>query len=359
MIRVAVATAPLRADLTGGFTDCEPFLRSRPARMVSAALDHRVAVRATRSQGGYSIRMVDSRGPVVDAPRFEPGRGRTGLERLLGKLLLLLGIPAHLDATIPLPMGSGTGSSGTVMTAATAALLALDDMGISLSSVPHVAAAVERLCGHHGGLQDQFAATFGGFTSYSFHDHGVDVHRLGHAGSVLRDAVLAVPPPADRRVGSDRLVQLVADRYRAGEADTVGALAGLVALGDQISDLLATAQPARSDLAALLLAVLDRQRRLHPVIRAGIEETPVWTLVREGAVVGKPLGGAGRGSAWLLLMSTDAARQRLASAGWVVHRVRISDVGVRTESEPRRETTAVGGTGLLNSAEDASVPGAT
>ncbi|MGC4772400.1 hypothetical protein ACLQ25_25930 [Micromonospora sp. DT44] len=357
---MVIATAPLRADLTGGFTDCEPFLRARPTRMVSVALDHRVTVRATRSQGGYSIRLVDPRGPVVDVPRFEAARGRSSLERLLGKLLVLMGIPAHLEATIPLPMGSGTGTCGTVLTAATAALLGLNDgMGISMSSVPHVAAAVERLCGHHGGLQDQFAAAFGGLTSYLFHDKGVDVRRLGDAGGVLRNAFLAVPPPADRRVGSDRLVQLVVDRYRAGETDTVEALADLVALGNQIDDLLGTACPERSSLATLLGAVLDRQRRLHPVIRAGIEETPVWTLVRDGAVVGKPLGGAGRGSAWLLLTSTAAACQRLASEGWVVHRVRISDVGVRTESEHRRETTTMGGTGLLDCPEDTAVPGTT
>ncbi|WP_406077336.1 hypothetical protein [Micromonospora sp. NBC_00858] len=355
----SVASAPLRADLTGGFTDCEPFLGAQPARMVSAALGHRVTVRAMRTPGHYSVRMVDPRGLVVDVPCLDPGRGGTGLERLLGKLLLLLGIPAHIEVTVPLPMGSGTGSSATVLTAATSAVLALDGgAGISVPSVPHVVAAVERLCGHHGGLQDQFAATFGGLTSYSFHERGVDVHRLGRAHGVLRGAVLAIPPPAQRRTGSDRLVQLVAERFRSGSADTITALAALVELGEQIGELLSAGRPGPAELSPLLLAVLDRQRQLHPVIRAGIEETPVWALVRAGAAVGKPLGGAGRGSAWLLLGATGAARQQLASAGWVVHKVRISDVGVRTESEPRRETTTVGGTDLHDSTQDPTVPGA-
>lgn len=324
---------PLRADLSGGYTDCSPLIDRMPSRMISAASTAFVTVSATRRRTS-SISVDDSRGPVVrSGQRLARTLGqRTDLVGVLARGLLLTRIEARLQITVEAPLGSGLGTSGAITSCAMAALFRLAGLPtFDRATVAHTAAALERLAGHAGGLQDQFGCVTGGLTSYRFAAGHVDVGRLDHAADVLRGAILALPPPAERRSGSSHLVQVVTNRWRNGSRDTRAGITGLVALGDEMFHLLSADRPDRAAFHEAVLAVRDMQRLLHPEIRAAIDHSPFLTDLASHRIVAKPLGGAGVGAAWLMLgPCPESVRRRLRHLGWELRPFALHRTGLRT-----------------------------
>jgi galactokinase/mevalonate kinase-like predicted kinase len=197
----------------------------------------------------------------------------------------------------------------------------------------HIAAGIELTAGNLGGLQDQFAAVLGGFNCLYFDKASVSVEDFERNVDLLADAAVAVPPVSDQRVGSARLVELVLSSARAGNSDTIDALAGLRECGTDMATLMALDMPRFSEFGAQIHRVLEYQMMLHPAVRDGIVESLPWHLVTHGRVIGKPLGGAGGGAAWLLLGARDeSVRRILVAGGWTLRPVTISRSGLRPEN---------------------------
>jgi galactokinase/mevalonate kinase-like predicted kinase len=320
---------PLRADLTGGYTDVAPFVGTRTTRSISMALQNRVSVTATTNSGGRSEIVVhDSRGPLpVGGPKSNRQLARSrGLEGLLGAVLAAVGVTARVEVEVSLPLGSGAGTSGAILVAAGKALLELagvDD--VPDSSLPHFVATIERLAGHRGGLQDQLAALNGGLSAYTFYNSHLEITNLEQARSLLDGSLLAVPPKEHRRIGSSVLVDAVMNDPEASRG-----LHELADLGDELFAALTHRVPQLANLRATVIRIVECQRSLHPLIRRGIDDTPVWPFVRNGVVAAKPLGGAGHGSVWLLLPPVPPdVRASIELASWSVQEAELALVGLR------------------------------
>jgi hypothetical protein len=320
--------APLRADLTGGYTDVEPFLRTRTTRTLSAALLERATATGVRAEGSASEVLVsDPRGTIAHVgPQQAMGLAQhDNLAGLLGRLMIAAGVNARIHIKLDLPVGSGVGTSGAALVAATKCLTALagaDD--IPDLSLPHFAAAIERLAGHYGGLQDQLAATVGGLTTYTFHPTHVDVVGLPHAVHLLDGAKLMVPPNDQVRIGSSALVDLVMT-----SPDSHGPLNDLADLGEKLFSALTSTSPDYSSVPPVIRSIVDCQRRLHPAIREGIDETPLWGFIEQELIVGKPLGGAGRGSVWLILPPVPPmVLHHIRAASWSVRDLHVARSGL-------------------------------
>ncbi|WP_165967037.1 hypothetical protein [Actinomadura sp. 7K507] len=253
---------------------------------------------------------------------------------MLGRAMVITDVDAVLDIELELPLGIGVGSSGALLTAVCRALLAVGGRTrVPDLSLPHVAALVECVAGHSSGIQDQLAATAGGLCCYRFTGVTVECTPLPQALGFLDSARVVVPP--DRRVGSGRMVDLVLGGMHGPDGDEVrSALRALVRIGDRLYETLCSGASQFAAARDLVGRVLEQQIRLHPVIRTAAQATPLWPFLESGAVVAKPLGGAGPGAAWLMLPPVpDEILHRLTAEDWTCEPVVPSRTGIRVLRE--------------------------
>jgi D-glycero-alpha-D-manno-heptose-7-phosphate kinase len=327
--------APLRADLTGGYTDVSPLIEQHPSRAISIALSYGVHVTARHVlDGRVSVYISDTHGLVdTAAGTVESLRSKPGVISIIAHAMQTVSCSAVIKVHVDFPLGCGAGTSGAISVAVLAALLRIAGIDhMPFASLPHIAAGIELTAGNLGGLQDQFAAVVGGFNSYCFDSGSVVVESLARNTELLADAVIALPPTNEHRLGSARLVERVLTSARAGDKQTIDALAGLRKCGEDMVALMAVDSPTVAEFATYVRKVLEHQVMLHPVVRDGIVASLPWSLVTRGLVVGKPLGGAGRGAAWLLLgPQPESVQSTLIDGGWTLMPASISRSGLRLE----------------------------
>jgi len=220
------ATAPVRLDFAGGWTDVPPFSAREGGVVVNGAiaLTARVAVQL----GGRLIRLVaedlgeelecaDSGGLVLD-----------GRLDLLKAALRMLPVQAACTITTrcDAPPGSGLGTSGAMDVALVAALaLARAERltGREIAEQAWYLEAVEAKI--PGGKQDQYAAALGGFQRLTFRDPDVGVEPItldpAFAAALERRTVLCYTGRS--RVSGDTIARVMA-AYERGEPRVTGAL---------------------------------------------------------------------------------------------------------------------------------------
>jgi D-glycero-alpha-D-manno-heptose-7-phosphate kinase len=279
-----------------------------------------VVVECTPSQARSSLELRDATGAVYAAPSRDTASlvSEPGIGGLVGRALAFFGESAHVSIRVDAPLGSGLGTSGAITVAMTRALLDLSgNHMVHAESIPHLAAALERVAGHAGGLQDQLASATGGFGAYRFDRGKISKIRLAAIPPFLRGAVLAFPPPAQRRIGSGSLVSLVTDSWREGTRATIRAMRNLARTSNELYRVLAEPNADHDAARRVVEEIIHAQRSLHSQICQGIDETPIWPYIQRHQVIGKPLGGAGRGAAWLLLRPLPRGlASSLAEHGW-------------------------------------------
>ena len=325
------ATAPMRVDVTGGYTDIEPIVsRFDEVKVVNTAIDRQVHVRGARSlTPGSTVTLVDARGISIRAessPASELAR-RSDIVGLVARILLAVGIEADLDISIDLPLGCGAGTSGAVTVAVTTCVLAVAGRSdVPISSLPHFAGTMERIAGHAGGLQDQLAASIGGLNCHRFMRNDIGCLDLRWASYLFDGMYLAIPPDTRNGVG---LVELVLTAVAQGDSAVNDALRQLVHLGSEFFEKMARRTLDVVEFGGLVLAVLEQQRRLHPEIDYGITRSPFWSYICDERCVAKPIGGAGIGSAWLILPPADEDMiEVVRHAGWKVSAVAVQPHGI-------------------------------
>lgn len=298
------ARAPLRVSLAGGGTDVPPYPAMAGGAVLSATIDlFAYASVVPRSDG-----VVQIRSPDLEASASLSGRevmARSVLEDAThsGGAEVVL----HCDA----PPGSGLGSSSSLIVAMCAALCEAAGEAPTPYELAERAWRIERVdLGIPGGMQDQYAAAFGGFNFIEFGVDGVLVNPLRLPADVLAElhgSLLLVPTPTVVRRSMGILTRQVAAYERKDEQ----VLAALDLLKAHASSM--KARLLRGDLesvAALLHEGWVTKRRLAQGITTP-EIDELYERARElGASGGKLLGAGGGG--FLLLMAPFAARGDLA-----------------------------------------------
>jgi len=174
------ARAPLRLGLAGGGTDVAPFCDIHGGYVLNATIDrYAYAV----------IKTLDE--PVV---KFIATDKNEEMSLSIGDQLLLNGtlnlhkavynrvintfnggqkIPLELSTYSDAPVGSGLGSSSTLVVVMIKAFIELLNLALDDYAIARLAFDIERIdCGLQGGRQDQYSATFGGFNFMEFYAEG-------------------------------------------------------------------------------------------------------------------------------------------------------------------------------------------
>ncbi|MDQ2874575.1 MAG: GHMP kinase [Actinomycetota bacterium] len=305
------ARAPLRISFAGGGTDVPPFPADEGGCVLSATIDRY----AYGSLVPRSDRMV-----TVESVDF-----KTTAEMSLDKEILYDGSLDLIKAAVrrfgsagtdgydlvlrsSAPPGSGLGSSSTMMVALTGLLAGHHGLSLDDYEVAHLSHAIEREdLGITGGMQDHYAATFGGFNFIEFADR-VIVNPLRIRDEIVHELELSLLLCFTGITrDSARVIEDQTRRARASAGDT---LAGLRAQKDlAVAMKAALLTGAMAEFGDLLGQAWVQKKRLSPLISNPRIDELYELALGQGALGGKITGAGGGG--YILLFCDFARKHRV------------------------------------------------
>lgn len=323
------ASAPLRLDFAGGWTDVDPFAVEQRGLVVNAAIAVRAFAELSLDRKRYVLQSVDL-DQTLELSHEE--LSSYGQLELLKAALRRSGLPpCGLRTWCEAPPGSGLGSSGAL----DVAMVAVLDRARGIERTPAALAeegfqleAVE--AGFPGGRQDQYAAALGGVLRLSF-DHGEVKGEALPLDPAFLDALaghLVICYTGMSRVSS-RTIERVMQGYARQDRQIVGALEALVDVAEAMTEALRAGDLA--GVGGLLTENWRRQQALDPEMRTEAMGR-LETAMKEARAIGGKAAGAGAGGS-MFFLATDPARAREAAsqAGARVIPCHWSADGVRYE----------------------------
>jgi D-glycero-alpha-D-manno-heptose-7-phosphate kinase len=315
-VRTSWASAPLRISFAGGGTDVPPYPATYGGAVLSVTIDRcATADLRPRADGDYHVESLDLMARAAFAPHELTFNGHLDLVKAVLRELAASRPGRGLDLTLAsdAPPGSGLGSSSALVVAMLAAVGAATGRRWSPAELAWTAYQVERVdLKIEGGMQDQYAAAFGGLNFIEFHgDERVEVQPLQIHGDILEElerSLLLAWSGQSRTDGG--ILRRQVDGVLLGSAESLATLGALKALAETMRDAL-----LGGDLATFAEGLHEgwRQKRR---LAAGIA-TPrldeLYAVGRAaGAAAGKVLGAGGGG--FLLFSTSPRRRERVAAA---------------------------------------------
>jgi D-glycero-alpha-D-manno-heptose-7-phosphate kinase len=180
--RLVRARAPLRVGLAGGGTDIKDFYSLHGGAVLNTTINRYAYAELSRCEHGFMAEALDAgihQLLAADAPADSLPRQLLLHHAVYSRVIRDFngGIPlsCRLSTYCDAPIGSGLGSSSTLVVAMVKAFVEALNLGIDDYEIAELAYTIEREdCGLAGGRQDQYSATFGGFNFIEFeHDRTI------------------------------------------------------------------------------------------------------------------------------------------------------------------------------------------
>lgn len=234
----------------------------------------------------------------------------------------------HSDA----PPGSGLGSSSAMIVCLVGLLSEWRGERMTDYEVADLAYTIERTeLGIPGGLQDQYAASFGGFNYIEFLPGNVIVNPLRVPQSTINELQYNLLLVFTGQVRlSAHIIEDQVERYRSGASDSRDALRQLKALAGEMKNCLL--QRKLDEFGALLHEEWEQKKRMSDRISHPSLDNLYDVARSEGALGGK-ITGAGGGGYMLLYCPFDKKHiiaQRLTDLGCQVASFDFEETGLQT-----------------------------
>jgi len=297
------ARAPLRLGLAGGGTDVAPFCDIHGGYVLNATIDrYAYAV----------IKTLDE--PVV---KFIATDKNEEMSLSIGDQLLLNGtlnlhkavynrvintfnggqkIPLELSTYSDAPVGSGLGSSSTLVVVMIKAFIELLNLALDDYAIARLAFDIERIdCGLQGGRQDQYSATFGGFNFMEFYAEGrtvVNPLRVKNWIVCELEASLVLFYTGVSRE-SAKIIADQSNNMKPGNEDAMEAMHGLKREALVMKDCLLRGD-FQGIVDSMLLGWENKKRSAKTVTNPLIDEI-YNEAIKAGALAGKVSGAGGGG----------------------------------------------------------------
>ena len=171
------ARAPLRLGLAGGGTDVAPYCNVYGGYVLNATINrYAYAVIQILDEPFLRFEATDQKREIIQSI-LDPFdfNGYLDLHKAVYREMIQRfnsgkAIPMKLSTFCDAPVGSGLGSSSTLVVAMIRAFAELLNLPLDDYTIAKLAFKIERLdCGLQGGKQDQYSATFGGFNFMEFY----------------------------------------------------------------------------------------------------------------------------------------------------------------------------------------------
>lgn len=326
--------APLRLSFAGGGTDVPPFADMEGGVVLSATIDrYAYGSLSPRNDRRVNIESVDfglsldflvTEEPVLDGQLdlVKAAIRRLRREELGGYDLVLRSNT---------PPGSGLGSSSTMMVALVGLLHEFYGMQLDNYEIAQLAHAIERKdLGIEGGLQDHYAATFGGFNFIEFGDDVV-VNPLRISDATVHElefSLLLCFTGVTRE--SANIISDQTDRVITAQADTLSGLRAQKLLAVAMKSALLRGK--LNEFGDLLGEAWREKQKLSPMISTPRIQEAFDVALRNGAVSGKVTGAGGGG--YILFFCDFKHKYRVATA--------LEQLGIKSAEfsfEPKGVTT--------------------
>ncbi len=272
---------PLRVDLAGGWSDIPPFARAEGGAVLNVAITQYVT-------------------------------GEVDTERGF-----------RLTYGLEMPSGGGLGSSAALSVGWLALVRSQLGQSVDPGELAASACDLARLLGVRGGVQDEYAAAFGGINLIRVGEE-VDIESIAvSADAVARlEAALVLCDSGVPR-HSTPIHEVVWNAYEQGDRRVAGLIREMRDCALEMRDALVAAD--LDTVAALVNRNWTAQRALHPAISTPRMDMLISAALGAGAHAVKACGAGGGG--WLVFMVDDGTREAveasLRSAGG-----RLIDVGI-------------------------------
>jgi D-glycero-alpha-D-manno-heptose-7-phosphate kinase len=308
------AKAPLRLSFAGGGTDVPPFSDAEGGVVLSATIDrYAYGSLSPRPDGRVSIESVDFGlsldFPVTEEPVLD---GQLDLVKAAIRRLRREELGGYdLVLRSNTPPGSGLGSSSTMMVTLVGLLHEFYGMQLDKYEIAHLAHVVERKdLGIKGGLQDHYAATFGGFNFIEFGEH-VLVNPLRISDATIHElefSLLLCFTGVTRE--SAKIISDQTDRVITARTDTISGLRAQKVLAVAMKSALLRGK--LNEFGDLLGEAWREKQKLSPMISTPRIQEAFDIALRNGAISGKVTGAGGGG--YILFFCDFKNKHRVASA---------------------------------------------
>ncbi len=308
------ARAPLRISFAGGGTDVPPFPVLHGGCVLSATINRYAYGSLTpRRDDQVHIESVDF-GATAD---LSPGRNtpHDGRFDLVKAAVHRFGTDGGNGYDMVLrsnaPPGSGLGSSSTMMVALTGLLAEYHGTPLDEYETARMAHAIEREdLGISGGLQDHYAATFGGFNFIEFGER-VIVNPLRVREEVMHELELGLMLCFTGITrASSRVIDDQAGRVISGSADTMAGLQAQKELAVAMKSALLRGE--LREFGGLLDDAWKQKQRLSPLI-SNPRINELYELAKRNGALGGKVTGAG-GGGFILFYCDFPSKHRVAQA---------------------------------------------
>lgn len=295
--------APLRLGLAGGGTDVSPYCDTYGGYVLNATINR------------YAYAMIKT----LDEPviRFFATDQKSALIKTIAEPLALDGkldlhkavyihmikhynagkrIPVELSTFCDAPVGSGLGSSSTLVVVMIRAFAELLNLPLDDYTIAQIAFNIERKeCGLQGGRQDQYSATFGGFNFMEFYaDDRAVINPLRIKNWIvceLEASLLLFYTGVSRE--SAKIIADQSANLKAGSIDTIDSMHGIKREALVMKECL-----LRGDFDGIVDSMKqgwnDKKNSAKTVSNPHIEEI-YSAAINAGALSGKVSGAGGGG----------------------------------------------------------------
>jgi len=313
------AKAPVRVSFAGGGTDFPHWYNEHTGGVLSTTISHYSRVTLyPREDGVVRIRSVDlgymSNYHVEDEPAYDGvlDLAKAAIRRLCGRSGM------DLDVRSDAPAGSGLGGSSALTAAVIAAVAAYENKPLSRYELAELNWIVERQdLKIAGGMQDQYATTFGGVNVIEFFKDRVLVNPLRIDPATLNDleAHLMLCSTGTVRLHHD----LIHKQIRHYHEDRISGAEYMKRIYDLVFEMKEALLKGRlNDFGAMLHEGFVQKKRMNPDVTEGTNADLLYEEARKHGAIGGKLMGAGGGGYLLIYCETHRqheVRRSLEAAG--------------------------------------------
>lgn len=300
------ARAPLRLGLAGGGTDVSPYCDVFGGKVLNVTIDRFAWTTIIKTHDENVIFRSEDLG-LQTCLKFDSELGILPLHKatyltMMEKFNAGKYIPLLISTSCEVPRGSGLGASSTIVVSMVKAYAELLGLTLDDYEIANLAVYIEReRCGFQGGLQDQYAASFGGVNFFEFNGgQDVLVNSLRVKSWIINEleaSILLYFTGISRESAN-----IISDQSRSIDQGREHALESMHHLRDQAYEMKrCLLQGDFEGLIKFINSSWEEKKKSSSYISNPVIEKALKTAFDNGALAGKVSGAGGGGFLWLFV----------------------------------------------------------